>query len=57
MATVGVSGGIVTISPGKDGLGAFAPLLDPAGNSVKGQSHKFFSKRVGLNRFASEPDH
>lgn len=33
----GVSGGIVTISPGKGGLGTFSPRLDGAGNSVRGQ--------------------
>ncbi|HVI17485.1 MAG TPA: glutaminase A, partial [Gaiellales bacterium] len=33
----GIGGGIVTVSPGKGGLGTFAPPLDPAGNSVKGQ--------------------
>jgi hypothetical protein len=33
----GISGGIVTVSPGKGGLGTFAPPLDSAGNSVKGQ--------------------
>jgi glutaminase len=54
----GVSGGIVTISPGKGGLGTFAPLLDDAGNSVKGQrATKFLSERLGLNLFASQPDH
>jgi glutaminase len=54
----GVSGGIVTISPGKGGLGTFAPLLDEAGNSVKGQrATKFLSERLGLNLFASQPDH
>lgn len=53
----GVSGGIVTISPGKGGLGTFAPLLDSAGNSVKGQrATKFLSERLGLNLFASKPD-
>ncbi len=53
----GVSGGIVTISPGKGGLGTFAPLLDRAGNSVKGQrAIKFLSERLGLNLFASKPD-
>jgi len=31
----GVSGGIVTISPGKGGLGTFSPRLDQAGNSVR----------------------
>jgi glutaminase len=33
----GIGGGIVTVSPGKGGLGTFSPLLDNAGNSVKGQ--------------------
>jgi glutaminase len=52
----GVSGGIVTISPGKGGLGTFAPLLDSAGNSIKGQLvTKFLSERLGLNLFASKP--
>jgi glutaminase len=52
----GVSGGIVTISPGKGGMGTFAPLLDSAGNSIKGQLvTKFLSDRLGLNLFASKP--
>ena len=33
----GIGGGIVTVAPGKGGLGTFAPRLDAAGNSVKGQ--------------------
>jgi glutaminase len=33
----GIGGGIVAVSPGKGGFGAFAPRLDEAGNSVKGQ--------------------
>jgi glutaminase len=52
----GVSGGIVTVSPGKGGLGAFAPPLDDAGNSVKGQlTARFLSEQLGLNLFASRP--
>lgn len=52
----GVSGGIFTVSPGKGGLGTFAPRLDLAGNSVKGQRvSKFLSERLGLNLFASRP--
>jgi glutaminase len=52
----GVSGGIVTVSPGKGGMGTFAPLLDSAGNSIKGQLvTKFLSERLGLNLFASKP--
>ena len=33
----GIGGGMVTVSPGKGGLGTFAPRLDEAGNSVKGR--------------------
>jgi glutaminase len=52
----GVSGGIVTVSPGKGGLGTFSPLLDGAGNSIKGQRvTKYLSERLGLNLFASKP--
>jgi glutaminase len=52
----GVSGGIVTVAPGKGGLGTFAPPLDEAGNSVKGQRvTKFLSERLALNLFASKP--
>jgi glutaminase len=52
----GVSGGMVTVSPGKGGLGTFAPRLDQAGNSVKGQlAAKFLSEELGLNLFASKP--
>jgi glutaminase len=35
-AKSGIGGGIVTVSPGKGALGTFSPLLDPAGNSVRG---------------------
>lgn len=52
----GVSGGIVTISPGKGAVGTFAPPLDAAGNSVKGQRvTKYLSEALGLNLFASQP--
>ncbi len=52
----GVSGGMVTVSPGKGGLGTFAPALDDAGNSVKGRlAAKFLSEQLGLNLFASRP--
>jgi glutaminase len=51
----GIGGGIVTVAPGKGGLGTFAPLLDSAGNSVKGQlAAAFLSRRLGLDLFASE---
>ena len=53
----GIGGGIVTISPGKGGLGTFAPLLDPAGNSIKGQLvAAFLSQRLGLDLFLSKPE-
>lgn len=53
----GISGGIVTVSPGKGGLGTFAPRLDRTGNSVKGQlAARFLSERLGLSLFASKPE-
>jgi glutaminase len=52
----GIGGGIVTVSPGKGGLGTFAPRLDQAGNSVKGQLvARFLSQRLGLDLFVSQP--
>ncbi len=52
----GIGGGIVTVSPGKSGLGTFAPLLDAAGNSVKGQlAARFLSRRLGMDMFVSQP--
>ncbi len=53
----GIGGGIVTVSPGKGGLGTFAPPLDAAGNSVKGQLvAKFLSQQLGLDLFLSKPE-
>ncbi|HYI04647.1 MAG TPA: glutaminase A [Reyranella sp.] len=53
----GVAGGIITIAPGKGGLGTFSPPLDEAGNSVRGQlATRFLSERLGLNLFASAPE-
>jgi glutaminase len=50
----GISGGIVAVSPGKGGFGAFAPRLDEAGNSVKGQlAARYLSRCLGLSLFAS----
>lgn len=52
----GIGGGIVTVSPGKGGLGTFAPPLDAAGNSVKGQLvARFLSHRLGMDLFVSAP--
>ena len=53
----GIGGGIVTVSPGKGGLGTFAPLLDQAGNSVKGQRvAKYLSEKLGMDLFVSKPE-
>jgi glutaminase len=53
----GIGGGIVTVSPGKGGLGTFAPPLDGAGNSVKGQLvAKFLSQKLGMDLFASRAE-
>ena len=52
----GVSGGIFAVAPGKGGLCTFAPPLDEAGTSVRGQlAARFLAERLGLNLFASEP--
>jgi glutaminase len=52
----GVSGGIVTIAPGKGGMGTFSPPLDAAGNSVRGQrATRHLAEKLGLNVFASKP--
>lgn len=52
----GIGGGIVTVAPGKGAVGTFAPLLDGAGNSVKGQLvARYLSHGLGLDLFVSEP--
>jgi glutaminase len=56
-AKSGIGGGIVTVSPGKGGMGTFAPRLDAAGNSVKGQLvARLLSARLGLDLLISAPD-
>lgn len=53
----GIGGGIVTVSPGKGGLGTFAPRLDSAGNSIKGQlTARYLSQRLGMDLFVSQPE-
>ncbi|WP_029349139.1 glutaminase A [Bosea sp. 117] len=53
----GIGGGIVTVAPGKGGLGTFSPRLDAAGNSVRGQlAARYLSERLGLSLFASSPE-
>lgn len=52
----GIGGGIMTVSPGKGGLGTFSPLLDEAGNSVRGQlATQFLSQRLGMDLLISAP--
>lgn len=51
----GVAGGLVTVAPGKVGVGTYAPRLDSAGNSVRGQvATAYLSRALGLNIFASD---
>jgi glutaminase len=55
-AKSGIGGGIVTVSPGKGGMGTFAPPLDREGNSIKGQLvARFLSSRLGLDLLSSDP--
>lgn len=52
----GISGGIVTVAPGKGALGTYSPLLDSAGNSVRGQLvTRALARSLGLNVLASSP--
>ena len=52
----GIGGGIVTVSPGKGGLGSFSPRLDEAGNSVRGvRAAAQLAAELGLGLFASRP--
>lgn len=54
-AKSGIGGGIVAVSPGKGAFGTFAPPLDTAGNSVKGQLvAKFLSQSLGMDLFVSK---
>ena len=51
----GIGGGIMAVAPGKGGLGTFSPLLDRAGNSIRGQlAARYLSRTLGLSLFASE---
>ncbi len=54
-AKSGIGGGIVTVSPGKGALGTFSPLLDPAGNSVRGTlAARRLTRTLGLDVLASQ---
>ena len=50
---LGEGGGLVAVSPGKFGIGTFAPPLDAAGNSVRGQKAIIdISNALGGNPYA-----
>ncbi len=52
----GVGGGLIAVSPGKFGIGTFAPPLDAAGNSVRGQrAITAISDALGGNPYAVKP--
>lgn len=54
-AKSGVAGGLATVAPGKLGIGSYAPRLDPAGNSIRGQiATAHLSRTLGLNIYASD---
>ena len=51
----GIGGGIIAVAPGKGGLGTFSPLLDRAGNSIRGQlAARHLSRTLGMSLFASK---
>lgn len=55
-AKSGVSGGIVTVAPGKGALATFSAPLDSAGTSVRGQlATRMLSEALGLDLLASAP--
>ena len=48
----GASAAAVTVAPGKGALATYAPLLDTAGNSVRGVlAATFLSRALGLDLF------
>jgi len=51
-AKSGVGGGIIAVAPGRFGIAAFSPPLDPAGNSVRAQKAiTYVSQELGANVF------
>lgn len=52
-AKSGVGGGLVAVMPGKGAIAVFAPPLDEAGNSVKGQEViEYVANKLDLNLFS-----
>jgi glutaminase len=53
-AKSGISGALVTVSPGKGGLATYSPPLDETGNSVRGQlAAADLARHLGLDILAS----
>lgn len=54
-AKSGISGGIVTVSPGKGAIGTYSARLDDAGSSVRGRrATSHLARELGLDLFASQ---
>lgn len=54
-AKSGVGGGILGVLPGVMGISAFAPPIDDAGNSVKGQlAIRYIMNKLGLSVFSGD---
>ncbi len=52
----GISGAMVTVSPGKGALASYSPRLDPAGNSVRGKrAAEFLATELDLDVLAAHP--
>jgi glutaminase len=52
----GISGAMVTVSPGQGALASYSPPLDAAGNSVRGGlAAAHLSRALGLDMLAAEP--
>lgn len=50
----GVGGGVIAVVPGKMAIAAFAPPLDPVGNSIKAMSAiNYISGKLNLNLYGS----
>lgn len=50
----GISGAMVTVSPGKGAVAAYSPPIDEAGNSVRGQAAtRLLARRLGMDVLAS----
>ena len=54
-AKSGIGGGLVAVAPGKGAVGAYSPLLDPAGTPVRGaMGAAALARSLGLDLLASQ---